>query len=136
MTDPNTCVCCLGTECAPFIPGHVQCASCTHVWADANLSDQELRDLYGRDYFQDGEYPDYALEGPALRRNFKRRLGHILERHPEGGRLWEIGCAYGFFLEQAGKDFDAAGCDISEHAIRYARESLGVDARPLGQQVG
>ncbi len=129
MTEPNTCVCCLGTESTPFIAGHVQCASCSHVWADVTLSDEELRELYGHGYYQDGEFPGYELERPALRRNFKRRLARIQERHPEGGRLWEIGCAYGFFLEQARQAFDVAGCDISEHAVQYARESFGLDVR-------
>ena len=43
--------------------------------------------------------------------------------------LFEIGCAYGFFLELARKEFaQVRGVDISEDAVRHARETLGVDA--------
>jgi 2-polyprenyl-3-methyl-5-hydroxy-6-metoxy-1,4-benzoquinol methylase len=46
------------------------------------------------------------------------------------GRLLEIGCAYGFFLDEAARVFDhAVGVDVIAHAVDRARERFGVDAR-------
>jgi SAM-dependent methyltransferase len=41
----------------------------------------------------------------------------------------EIGCALGFFLDEAGKDFEAHGVEISEYGSCYAREKLGLDVK-------
>ncbi len=47
------------------------------------------------------------------------------ERHRS---LFEIGCAYGFFLETAQSLFDRVqGVDITEDGIRYASEQLRLD---------
>ncbi len=44
--------------------------------------------------------------------------------------LFEIGCAHGFFLEVARNAFRSVeGIDISEDAIAYARQNLGLEAR-------
>ena len=121
------CVCCLGDRTKDYVAGLVKCCSCGHVWADTRLSDGELRELYAGSYFEDGEYLDYAGESKALRRNFARRVRELAKRHPKGTKLWEIGAAYGFFLDEAGTHFDAAGCDISEHAVAAARDTLGIE---------
>ena len=123
---PQTCVCCGGAEHHGHLAGLLRCAACGHIWADMRLSEAELKELYARDYFEGGEYVDYQLEQPALRRNFRRNLAALRKRHPEGGHLWEVGAAYGFFLREANAFFDAAGCDISEHAARCARNETGV----------
>ena len=121
MSDP--CVCC-GGETGPGLPGLLRCAACGHSRADIALGAGELRKLYGRGYYEGMEYADYALEAPALRRNFRARLGELARTHPKGAALFEIGCAYGFFLEAASDHFRVAGCDISEHAAQTARTRL------------
>jgi SAM-dependent methyltransferase len=94
-----------------------------------HLSDDELRELYSGKYFEGDEYLDYAKEKDALEKNFRRRLSDLRRRHRRGERLWEIGSAYGFFLETAKKTFRVAGCDISGHAVQYAREKLHLNVR-------
>ncbi len=88
------------------------------------MSDEALRDLYAGSYFEGGEYLDYEREAPALRRNFRPRIRELRGLVPGGGRLWEVGCAYGFFLEAAQEYFEVGGCDISEHAIDRARQRV------------
>lgn len=132
------CICCQSNDHAPHLTGLLRCTGCGHVWADMRLSEAELKQLYARNYFEGGEYIDYRLEQPALRRNFRRNLAVLRARHPEGARLWEVGSAYGFFLREADAHFEAAGCDISEHAARHAREHTGVEVAAgdyLGMQL-
>jgi SAM-dependent methyltransferase len=38
-----------------------------------------------------------------------------------GGRLLEIGCAYGFFLEEARRFYDVAGIEIADAAVAFCR---------------
>jgi SAM-dependent methyltransferase len=74
--------------------------------------------IYTEAYFQGGHrdgYADYQGSGDELRYEFRRIL-QSLKRHVPGGRLIELGCAYGFFLEEAGRSFTACGIEISDHA--------------------
>lgn len=127
---PAACICCAETSAAPAkgLPGLLRCGGCGHVWADLALSDDELAALYARDYFEGDEYLDYEMEAPALARNFRFRLRDLTRAVPSRGRLWEIGAAYGFFLQAARDEgFEASGCDISEHAAGIARDRFGLD---------
>lgn len=90
-----------------------------------------FRELYTERYFKGGEYVDYEREADALRRNFRTRVNELARRHPEGGRLWEIGCAYGYFLKEAGAHFIAAGCDVAHEAVKFAAEKNGANAQCL-----
>jgi len=99
--------------------------------ADVALSDAELSDLYGRDYFHGHEYLDYIEERESLQINFRARLRTLAALIPDLAqkRLFEIGCAYGFFLDMVRDDVAAAaGIDISQDAVTYATETLGVRA--------
>src|SRR5262249_16059637 len=55
-----------------------------------------------------------------------RRILEALRRHVQGGRLIELGCAFGFFLEEASRTFESCGIEISDHA-RAACTSKGLD---------
>jgi SAM-dependent methyltransferase len=92
------------------------------------LSEDELRSLYSKDYFFGEEYSNYVDDKVVLQKNFRLRLRALSPfldpaRHKT---LLEVGSAFGFFLELAGNRFDAFGIDISEHAVRDARDRLGV----------
>lgn len=126
MTMPDECLCCGRAESRPHLTGLLRCTRCGHVRADTSLSNEEIKELYGSRYFQGGEYVDYASEEPALRRNFARRARELSLRHPKGGRLFEIGAAYGFFLREVTTLFDASGCDISEFAASRSRSISGI----------
>ena len=42
------------------------------------------------------------------------------------GKLLEIGCAYGFFLDLARKHWDVRGLDVAEEGVAHARDDLGL----------
>lgn len=72
--------------------------------------------IYTEAYFQGGQhdgYADYAGSRDALRDDFRRTLRELPVTH---GRLIEIGCAYGFFLEEARASFETCGVEVSDAA--------------------
>jgi SAM-dependent methyltransferase len=80
---------------------------------------------YSEDYFTGGRddgYADYQGTQPVLRSEFRRLLGHI-RTQVSSGRLLEIGCAYGYFLDEAKKNFDVTGIEISETAVAACKAS-------------
>ena len=80
---------------------------------------------YNEGYFSgehsDG-YQDYVGEESVLRREFARTVGVIRGLRP-GGRLIELGCAYGFFLQEAKPYFDVAGIELAADAAAHARRN-------------
>jgi SAM-dependent methyltransferase len=99
------------------------------VTADVDLSPEELEGLYGGDYFHGAEYHDYVGERALHERHFRTRLQRLLRYvpHPQTKRLFEIGCAYGFFLDVARGCFaNVAGIDISRDAVAHAAGTLGL----------
>ena len=128
---PSRCLVCDGALAPhPRLPGLHECSGCGFITADLALSEDQLSALYGADYFHGDEYADYIAEGPELRENFRRRIETLLRYQPERerGRLFEIGAAYGFFLDEVGSAYQhVAGIDISQAAAEFARTQLGVD---------
>jgi SAM-dependent methyltransferase len=71
-------------------------------------------------------YADYRGAEHVLRREFARAVG-FLRRFRPGGRLLELGCAYGFFLQEAKPFFDVAGIELAQDAAAHCRrEGLNV----------
>lgn len=110
----------------PHWRGFFRCGECGYVGADVTLSDKDFQALYGENYFFDGEYLDYHQEAKALLPSFKKRLS-LLKKYISGGRLIEIGCAYGHFLNLARSDFETKGYEISPSAVRHCVDRLGLD---------
>jgi len=112
----------------PFYPRKsiVQCPKCSLVFAiiDNNLN---VEDIYNGDYFEGGEYQDYFKDKVTIQKNFEARI-QDLKKIKSKGKLLEIGCAYGFFLELASKQWTSTGVDITEAGIDHAKKQ-GLDAR-------
>lgn len=80
-------------------------------------------DSFGSGYF-DGVYGgDYDARNPRYK---LRALLGAIRMHQPSGRLLDIGCAYGRFLEVAAAEggYDLSGMDLSEHAVEIAQERL------------
>src|SRR3990170_8063712 len=69
-----------------------------------------------------------ALEDEeSYRRYFARKLDD-LQRYRPSGRLLDVGCGAGFFLDAArARGYQVAGVDLSPVPTAYARERLGLD---------
>lgn len=119
-----------------------RCEECGLGRTDASGFDPNA--YYTEDYFSGGHtdgYADYRAAEPTLRREFAQVVRFIRQYRP-AGRLLEIGCAYGFFLQEAKRYFEVQGIEIAADAAAYARGN-GLDVRqglanvaaltPLGQ---
>jgi SAM-dependent methyltransferase len=100
----------------------LQCVQCG--LGRAECAGFDVRDYYTEDYFsgrhRDG-YADYRGSEAVLRREFARTV-QFIRRFRRDGRLLEIGCAYGFFLEEARRFYDVAGIEIADAAASFCRD--------------
>ncbi len=52
---------------------------------------------------------------------------HIIKRYKKNGKLLDIGCGWGYFLNLARKNgFKVEGIDISKYAVNYARKHFNI----------
>lgn len=127
--DSESCLLCESLEIQTAYGGLLKCQSCGHIFARSKLTCQQLHDLYTERYFQGEEYYDYLSDQSAIELNFRTRLKALRSfldplRHR---RLFEVGCAYGFFLKLAEPLFDSVeGIDVSDPAVRYAAEHFNL----------
>lgn len=107
-----------------------RCRQCGLVFSD--LPDSELAGLYDESYYREEFGPYFAaLFGEAddtlLRERFAEYL-EAVETHVRPGRLLDVGCASGLFLDVAReRGWRVKGAEISEYAARVARERFGLD---------
>jgi SAM-dependent methyltransferase len=86
----------------------------------------EPEEFYTEDYFNggvDGAYRDYQGSQATLQREFQGQVEFLKSFLPRGGRLLEIGCAYGFFLQEAKSHFDVYGLEIAQSAVDFCHRS-------------
>jgi SAM-dependent methyltransferase len=102
----------------------VRCRACGLAYLSPRPGASAARRLYAAgDYFDgySGAAAGYGLQERSLRAAFRRFLRTLRRRGLTGGRLLEIGCAYGHFLAEARPHFDhLAGMDCSPAAARKA----------------
>ncbi len=105
-----------------------RCAACGLGRAEA-VTGFDPSAYYTGGYFSgkhaDG-YADYRGAEPVLRREFAHTVEFIRTLRPRG-RLLEIGCAYGFFLDEAKRHYDVCGIELAAEAAAACRSrSLNV----------
>lgn len=114
----------------------VRCPSCGLVFRATLPTADELQDIYGIAYFggtdapatRDG-YLDYVGDADVHRANARRRLAR-LAAFVSPGALLDVGCAAGFFVDEASRlGWQARGVDVSEAMVRVAREQTAADVR-------
>lgn len=100
---------------------------CGLWYLSPRLAEAAIFEAYRDDgYFEGGGpgYSSYLAQEPTLRRTFRRLLESLERRGMTGGRLLEVGCAYGFFLDEARGRFERRdGTELSRAAAERARGS-------------
>lgn len=75
---------------------------------------------------------DYIVEEPGQRATARRLLERI-ETHTSPGKLLDLGCWVGYFLDEARRrGWDPLGVEPSLFAARYAQRVLGLEVRHTG----
>ena len=125
------CIVCDSRVADPMYPGIVKCRDCGYVYADLDMTQDEFEKLYNSGYFTGEEYSDYLTDKTILQKNFNSRLD-VLKKYLNPGQhksLLEVGCAYGFFLELAKKEFNhVVGVDVTAEGVEYAQNQLNLNA--------
>jgi SAM-dependent methyltransferase len=127
MSRSHPCLVCGAVAWTPHLGDLLRCTACGFITADVSAP-IDAAALYAEDYFRGAEYLDYAADEAFIKRTLQPRLDAVLAR-VRGGRLLEIGSAYGFFLDMARAHFDVVGFEVSAAAAAHARERLGLDVR-------
>jgi SAM-dependent methyltransferase len=99
-------------------------------------SENDLHANFSSGYFEGAEVPggydDYAADEPLHRRNARRRLARVAKnrRGEAPGSMLDIGCAYGYALDEArSRGWSVVGVEPSPAAAQHAR-SLGLSVFP------
>lgn len=90
-----------------------------------------VRNHYNKGYFTGdptkSAYINYKEDKPFIVRNMRQFLRHV-KKYKASGRLLDVGCALGFFVELSRQQgFDAYGFDPSSYAVGEARNLVGKD---------
>ncbi len=120
------CIICGNDKTKKLYDVLLQCLGCGFIRADLNVTKESLDKMYSGNFFKGGAYVDYLKEEEVLKKSFRRDL-QLVSRFCPSGRLLEVGCAYGFFLDLAKHQYDAQGIDIGKEACAYAKERLKLD---------
>jgi SAM-dependent methyltransferase len=111
-----------GPRLAPYQV--VRCKTCAFYYLSPRPTEEAMKAMYADEsYFSQGEggYDNYAEQEEALRRTFRRLLEVLRKRGQTGGRLLEVGCGYGYLLDEARPYFDRReGTDFSLGAVNQA----------------
>ncbi|MEQ1826923.1 MAG: class I SAM-dependent methyltransferase [Pirellula sp.] len=126
----SPCICCGTAAWKPKFRILMECGQCGFIRADVDATPEQIKRLYQEDYFRGAEYGNYLEDQATHRTNFEWRFRMIKRLAPNLKSIFEIGCAYGFWLECCTKHhLVSAGVDVCEAAIEHARRELGQDAR-------
>ena len=106
-----------------------RCLDCGASYLYPRLTEEAMQSVY-RDlsYFEGGEsgYADtsYVEQEASLRATFKCLLRNLAKRGATGGDLLEVGCGYGYLLDEARSVFQRrVGTEFSPQAADRARET-------------
>jgi len=102
-----------------------RCRECELIFVSPRPTPAELDAMYSRDYFETFDMKEPVDEAGIAK---QAERVHIVGQFKREGRLLDIGCGNGYFLEGARRaGFDVSGLDVSDWAARYCRDTFGID---------
>lgn len=133
---PGECVLCRGTDRVLLLrEGEwtvFRCAGCGLGVLDPRPGPDELAELYGESYFlrQYERVPEPGSEKMKRRLSQERYRVDFFRRHKRSGRVLDIGCGRGYFLQACRlRGYDAVGFDVSDEAAASVQETLGISVK-------
>ena len=140
LADTVDCPLCGGSEHRPLFEKQgftfVRCAECRLVFVNPQVREdvvlEEYRTAETNDLWFDVLTSERQL---ALDREKFGEILDLLEPYRGGGRLLDVGCSIGLFLDLSReRGWDGVGIEFAPRALAYAREQFGLEVLdvPLG----
>ena len=99
-----------------------RCGKCGLVFTNPRIKNVKEKNsiLYGESYFQQKS----RMTEKMIKARKKTHWIEIneLKKFVKGGRVLDVGCGMGMFLDSFGSEWEKHGCDISSYALNIARE--------------
>jgi 2-polyprenyl-3-methyl-5-hydroxy-6-metoxy-1,4-benzoquinol methylase len=109
----------------------VRCCQCGLIYQNPQPTLEELSQHYPEDYkpyrhnIQDEKQVTRRLDAQY---GLTRRSQQLISHHPEPGKLLDIGCATGLFInEMQLRGWHVQGVELSAYAAEYARQTFALD---------
>jgi len=133
----NNCQCCKSTQSKVIYTGLssvysikqysvVQCTNCDNIYTDPRPLEKDLADIYSDNYM----YSVHFAILPEKKTRAKEMAKFISNERVsgQGNKVLEIGCMYGYLLEELKKDnFEVCGVELDKKAVEYCNEN-GIEA--------
>jgi SAM-dependent methyltransferase len=113
-------------EISPFAtPSRlVRCSECGFSYANPKL-DKMLDEDHYRKHYHEREAEEFWYK---IRIHFFRRSLREINRFLKKGRLIDVGCGMGYFMDLARNDgWKVKGVEISDYAVSYGQDKLKLD---------
>ncbi|HKX46529.1 MAG TPA: class I SAM-dependent methyltransferase [Planctomycetota bacterium] len=112
----------------------VACRACGLTYVTPRLRDAALlQQVYDEGYWsssaaKDRGYTDYRSDAPLYLRTYKKRLAVVRRHFARPGRVLDVGCAAGYFLEvMRDEGWEVTGLEPSDAIRPHAVARLGAD---------
>lgn len=106
----------------------VRCPSCQFIFLNPRPTIESLHYFY-QQYLPEEESSIESWE--KMMKPVFHRAGNLLKQYRRKGRLLDVGSGFGFFLsEMKNRGWDVTGIEISQKAMDYARDVLGLTIHP------
>lgn len=100
----------------------VRCVRCGLVYVNPRPDNESLKGIYDSYHQRNGKDESDWKEIMAL--NFKSVSSMLTRMYPSGGRLLDIGCGYGYFIETMERcGWHAEGIDPSSTTVAFAGQN-------------
>lgn len=105
------------TDLAGYEKNYIsKCTDCGFVFCKKIPSEKELTEYYSNNYNRTDFF------SPITRNRYNELLDEF-EQHRKTGKILDLGCGYGFFLEVAKeRGWEVYGAEIAEDAVKICRE--------------
>jgi len=97
----------------------VKCNKCNMIWINPMVNKEGTAKYY-QDYI--------GMRFEDVERTEQRKKQYIIDRdyimeYITSGKVLDVGCSGGFFLQELGEAFDRYGIEIDKNAVEYARKN-------------
>ena len=103
----------------------VKCNRCNLIYVNPRLNAEKLKKAYDQDYFEMRTNKNNSLKRQQM---YSIEIKD-LEKIKKGGRILDVGCGGGFFLNSLSDFWEKYGVEISDTSAEFGRGNLGLNIK-------